>query len=81
VKSSILADALKRANIRQFLPSRLDRHKLGDAAEALLIFALIKDIMSMEEMVIILNKEKTIQIGFTEILKKIMKKIQIEKGK
>ena len=49
VKGSLLADALKKAGLRKFLPSRIDRHKQADAAEALIVYVWIQGLMSLEE--------------------------------
>jgi hypothetical protein len=49
VKGRLLADAFKKAELRKFLPSRIDRHKKADAAEALIVYAWIKGSMTMEE--------------------------------
>ncbi len=49
VKGRLLADAFKRAELRKFLPSRIDRHKMADAAEALIVYAWIRGSMTMEE--------------------------------
>jgi hypothetical protein len=51
VSSGILAQALKKAGLRVFLPRRLDRHTLGNAAEALLVYAWIQGALSIEESV------------------------------
>jgi hypothetical protein len=49
VKGRLLADAFKKAGLRKFLPSRIDRHKQADAAEALIVYAWIRGSMTMEE--------------------------------
>ena len=49
VKGRLLADAFKKAELRKFLPSRIDRHKKADAAEALIVYAWIRGSMTMEE--------------------------------
>jgi len=49
VKGRLLADAFKKAELRKFLPSRIDRHKQADAAEALIVYAWIRGSMTMEE--------------------------------
>jgi hypothetical protein len=49
VKGRLLADAFKKAELREFLPSRIDRHKKADAAEALIVYAWIMGAMTMEE--------------------------------
>ena len=49
VKGRLLADAFKKAELRKFLPSRINRHKQADAAEALIVYAWIRGSMTMEE--------------------------------
>jgi hypothetical protein len=49
VEGRLLADAFKKAELRKFLPSRINRHKQADAAEALIVYAWIRGSMTMEE--------------------------------
>ncbi len=56
VKGRLLADAFEKAGLRKFLPSRIDRHKKADAAEALIVYAWIRGAMTMEEGVKILEQ-------------------------
>ena len=56
VKGSLLADAFKKAGLRKFLPSRIDRHKQADAAEALIVYVWIQGLMSLEEALEIFEK-------------------------
>ena len=49
VKGRLLADAFKKAELRKFLPSRIDRHKMADAAEALIVYAWMRGSMTMDE--------------------------------
>jgi hypothetical protein len=68
VSSSILARALKRAKLRGFLPKRVDRHTLGDAAEALIVYAWIRRAISIEESVITLLSSKDTTEAFAALL-------------
>lgn len=61
VKGRLLADAFKKAGLREFLPSRIDRHKQADAAEALIVYSWIQNLMTMEEALEILEQEETIE--------------------
>lgn len=54
VSSRILSQALKKAVLREFLPQRIDRHKLGDAAEALIVYAWIRGVVTIEESLTVL---------------------------
>jgi len=58
VKGRLLADAFKEAGLRKFLPSRIDRHKQADAAEALIVYAWIRGSMTMEEGLEILEQNE-----------------------
>jgi len=49
VQGRLLADAFKKAGLREFLPSRIDRHKQADAAEALIVYPWLRGSMTMEE--------------------------------
>ena len=62
VDNRLLAEALKKAGLRSFLPSRIDRHKQADAAEALIVYAWVRGSMTMEEGVSILEQgEDTVE--------------------
>jgi hypothetical protein len=39
VKGKVLAQAIKRAGLREYLPSRMTRHMIADAAESLIVYA------------------------------------------
>jgi hypothetical protein len=49
VSSRTLSQALKKAALRTFLPKRVDRHTLGDAAEALIVYAWLREAITIEE--------------------------------
>ncbi len=62
VQGRLLADAFKKAGLRKFLPSRIDRHKQADAAEALIVYPWLLGSMTMEEALEILEQnEDTIE--------------------
>jgi len=58
VKGSVLAKALRKAGLRECLPSRMTRHKLADAAEALIVYAWINDCVSLEETVALIREKQ-----------------------
>ncbi len=58
VKGRLLADALKKAGLRKLLPSRINRHKQADAAEALIVFAWMRGSVSLEEELQILEENE-----------------------
>jgi len=76
VASRFLANALRMANLRELLPSRVDRHRQADAAEALIIYAWIKGIITIEECDTILEKEIQPDEGFSMLLKTILRRVK-----
>jgi hypothetical protein len=76
VKGRLLADAFKKAGLRKFLPSRIDRHKQADAAEALIVYAWIRDSMTMEEGLEILEQNEDSVEAFSVLL--LTAKMKIE---
>jgi len=68
VKGRLLADAFKKADLRKFLPSRVDRHKQADAAEALIVYPWIKGSMTLEEGLEILEQTKDDVEAFCNLL-------------
>ena len=79
VKGRLLADAFKKAGLRKFLPSRMDRHKQADAAEALIVYAWIHSSMTMEEGLEILEQNENSLEGFSCLL--LTAKMKLEKTK
>ena len=68
VKGRLLADAFRKAGLREFLPSRIDRHKQADAAEALIVYPWLRDKMTMEEALEILEQNEDDVEGFSVLL-------------
>ena len=58
VKGAILAEALKKAGLRECLPSRMTKHKLADAAEALIVYAWLHNHIKLDETIATLEKSK-----------------------
>jgi hypothetical protein len=73
VSSSILAQALRRAGLRGFLPRRMDRHMLGDAVEALLAYAWMQGAISIEESVTTLLSADSAAEAFATLLRQAKK--------
>jgi len=75
VRSETLAEALKRAGLRNLLPGRLNRHTLGNATEALIIHAWLNGLVSDEECVNILKDhlERPVE-AFTNLLLEIRRR-------
>lgn len=68
VKGSILAEAIRKAGLRKILPSRMTRHMLADAAEALLVYGWLNNYTSISESVEILQKTDDPIAGFGLLL-------------
>jgi hypothetical protein len=68
VKGRLLADSFKKAGLRKLLPSRIDRHKQADAAEALIVYSWLQGTMTMEEALEILEQNEDNVEGFSVLL-------------
>lgn len=75
VKGSALAEALRRAGLREHLASRMSKHALADAAEALLVYAWLGDCLSLEESVMIIGKSREPVEGLTQLIRVIRERI------
>jgi hypothetical protein len=75
VKGSFLAEALKNSGLRENLPSRMNRHRMADAAEALIVYAWLNEYITLKESVAMLEKANTPVEGFTLLLEKINRKV------
>ena len=77
VKGRLLADAFKKAELRKFLPSRIDRHKKADAAEALIVYAWMRGSMTMEEGLKILEQNGDKVEAFSLLLLTAKRKLNL----
>ena len=77
VDSRLLAEALRKAGLRNLLPSRIDRHKQADAAEALIVYAWVQDAMTIEEGVSILEQSEDMVEAFCSFLLTARRKINL----
>lgn len=77
VKGAPLAEAVRKAGLRQLLPSRIDTHVLSDAAEALLVYAWLNKIITLEESVEVLEKTDELEEGLTRLLLTAKEKIRL----
>jgi hypothetical protein len=68
VKGALLAEALRKAGLRQFLPSRIDRHVLSDAAEALLVYAWLNNFITLEYSIEVLEETENLDDGLASLL-------------
>ncbi|MGQ9530000.1 MAG: ribonuclease III family protein [Candidatus Bathycorpusculaceae bacterium] len=76
VKGAALAEALKKAGLREHLPSRMTRHVLADAAEALIVYAWLCNYMTLEESVAVLEKSVNLVDALTQLLTTIRERIK-----
>ena len=77
VDNRLLAEALKKAGLRSLLPSRIDRHKQADAAEALIVYAWVRGSMTIEEGVSILEQGEDTVEAFCSFLLTAKKKLDL----
>ncbi len=75
VNNRTLAEAVKRADLRKLLPRRVDRHVLGNAAEALIVFAWLADTVTFEDSLKILSEKDDAIEAFAVLLREIMKRL------
>jgi len=76
VKGRVLAEALKRAALREHMPSRMTRHTLADAAEALIVYAWLHDYITLEESVKMLEKTDDPVEGFSQLLANVKNRVK-----
>jgi hypothetical protein len=77
VKGRLLADAFEKAELRKFLPSRIDRHKKADAAEALIVYAWMRGSMTLEEGLKILEQNGDEVEAFSLLLLTAKRKLNL----
>lgn len=68
VKGDALAEALRNAGLREYLPARMTRHMLADAAEALIVYAWLQNYITLEEIVVTLAKTHNLVEGLSLLL-------------
>lgn len=76
VKGHALAEAIKKSGLRENMPSRITRHMLADAAEALIVYAWLHNYIVLEENVAILAKTSDLTEGLSQLLATIKNKIK-----
>jgi len=75
VNNRILAEAVKKSGLRKLLPRRTDRHAQGNAAEALIVYAWLQEIMGFEDCLKILREGDDLTEALTRLLKEIGKRL------
>lgn len=79
-KSSMLASALRKVGLRALLPSRMDRHRQADAAEALIVYSWLTKAVSLEEAFLVMKKGETLDEAFVLLMRAILEKLALEKA-
>lgn len=75
VDNQTLAEAVKRAGLREKLPRRIDRHTRGNVAEALIAYAWLKQILGLEDCLRFLRENEDPVEAFTGLLREISKRL------
>ncbi len=77
VDNNLLALALRKAGLRELLPSRTDRHEQADAAEALIVYAWVRNSMTIEEGVNILEQSEDVAEALCSLILATKKKLNL----
>ncbi|HDM88617.1 hypothetical protein DRO64_01115 [Candidatus Bathyarchaeota archaeon] len=72
-----LASALREAGLRKILPFRMDRHEMANAAEALIVYAWLRGVMSMGDILRIIERSDDIRTSWSVLLRKIVEEIRL----
>lgn len=75
VKGTVLAEALRRAGLRDCLGSGMTRHMLADAAEALLVYAWLNGCITLDECVAVMGKAGDSVEGLSLLLATAKKRV------
>lgn len=76
VKGNVLAEAIKKAGLRKHMPSRITRHMLADAAEALVVYGWLHRYITLEESTETLEKTEDLVEGLSQLLRTISDRIK-----
>ncbi len=76
VRGRALAEALRKAGLREHLPSRISRHMLADAVEALVVYAWLHHYITLEEIMETLEKTEDLVEGLSQLLRTISGRIR-----
>ncbi|RLI47414.1 hypothetical protein DRO69_00595 [Candidatus Bathyarchaeota archaeon] len=75
VNNRILAEAVRKSGLRKMLPGRIDRHAQGDAAEALIVYAWLRDVVGFEDCLRIMGRSEDLAEALTQLLREIGKRL------
>jgi hypothetical protein len=79
VKGTILADALRKSGLRTLLPSGIDRHTISDAAEAVVVYVWLHNLLTLEDCVQTIAEADTTENGLTQLILNAKEKIKLSK--
>ena len=77
VNNQVLAEGVTKSGLRKHLPHRVDRHARGNAAEALLVFAWLSDLLEMDECTKVLSREADLAEAFARLLRTILDRLGV----
>jgi len=77
VDNQTLAEAVTKSGLRKFLPHRVDRQTRGNAAEALLVFAWLGDLLEFDDCTRVLSKEGDTAEAFAHLLRDVLRKLGV----
>jgi len=77
VDNQTLADAVAKSGLRKFLPHRVDRHTRGNAAEALIVFAWLGDLLELDDCTKVLSKEDNTAEAFAILIRNVLEKMDV----
>lgn len=75
VRGSVLAEALRKAGLRDCLGSRMTRHALADAAEALIVYAWLNGCITLDESVAVMGRAEDAVEGLSELLATVKNRV------
>jgi len=77
INNRLLSNALRQAGLRNFITSRVDRHKQADAAEALMVYCWLQGLTTISRDVYTLRKCKSVDEGFNSLLSEAKRKLNL----
>jgi hypothetical protein len=77
VDNQVLAQAARQSGLRDIMRSRLDRHDIADAAEAVLALAWLRDLISIEELVAMLADSQLDEIdSMARLISEVIRRLE-----
>jgi len=71
ISNKVLAEAMKQSGFRSLLPHRLSTHDIGNSAEAMLVYAIVKGLTSTGELLQALTESENPTEALIDKFKKI----------